>query len=69
MPTDTRPRILRLPAVKDRTGCSTSTIDRKERAGEFPRRIKIGANSVGWLEEEIDRHIEELIAARDAEAA
>lgn len=53
-------RILRLPAVLARTGDSKSTIRRKELAGQFPRRVQTGPNSVGWFEDEIDRYLEAL---------
>lgn len=46
-------RILRLRQVCELTGLSASTIWRRERAGDFPRRLQLGANSVGWLEDEI----------------
>lgn len=39
------------------------------KSGRFPAPIKWGAARNGWIEEEIDRHIESKIAERDAEAA
>ena len=56
-------RILRKPEVRERTGLSDPTIFRKESAGEFPRRVCLGARSVGWLESEI----EDWIASRAAD--
>jgi prophage regulatory protein len=48
-------KILRLPEVLDRTGYkSAMTLWRKERAGEFPARVQVGPNSVGWVEEEVE---------------
>lgn len=38
---------------------------RLEKAGKFPRRVKIG-NRNCWVEEEVDAHIEAQIAARDS---
>jgi prophage regulatory protein len=29
-------------------------IDRLEKAGKFPKRVRVGANAVAWIEEEID---------------
>jgi prophage regulatory protein len=46
--------ILRLPAVKARTGLSRSTIYLRIAEGTFPRPIALGARAVGWLESEID---------------
>jgi prophage regulatory protein len=42
---------------------------RLERAGKFPRRVPTSPGRHAWVEEEIDQHIEALIAARDAAAA
>jgi len=46
--------ILRLPAVKARTGLSRSTIYLRAADGTFPRQIALGPRAVGWLESEID---------------
>lgn len=59
-------RFLRQPEVKARVGLSTMQIWRLEKQGKFPRRCKIGENSVGWLESEIDEFINTRVAARDA---
>jgi prophage regulatory protein len=62
----TPPRLLRLKNVRDLTGLSPATIWRKERAEEFPRRVKIGSTAVAWLESEIVDWIAAQVAARDA---
>ena len=46
-------RLLRFPAVRLRTGLSRSTIWRLERAGDFPRHIRLSPNAVAWIEDEI----------------
>lgn len=46
--------ILRLPAVKARTGLSRSTIYLRAGQGEFPKPISLGARAVGWLEADIE---------------
>jgi prophage regulatory protein len=43
---------------------SRTHIIRLEKAGKFPKRVRIGANSFGYLESEIDDHIAQLAAAR-----
>lgn len=48
-----RRRIIRRPTVKDMTGMSISSIDREEKKGNFPQRVSLGANAVGWYEDEI----------------
>src|SRR5687767_1259580 len=45
--------MLRLPEVIEATGLSRPTIYRLERKGEFPKRRRLGVNSVGWVEEEL----------------
>jgi prophage regulatory protein len=40
--------------------------DRLERAGRFPKRVRLGANSVGWVEPEYVAWQAERIAARDS---
>ena len=46
-------RLLRFPAVRERTGLSRSTIWRLERQGAFPKHHRISANAVAWVEDEI----------------
>ena len=45
-------------------GWSRTHIIRLERAGRFPKRVRIGANAFGYVESEIDAHIAKLAAAR-----
>ena len=46
--------ILRLPAVKARTGLSRSTIYLRISEGRFPKPISLGGRAVGWVEDEIN---------------
>jgi len=55
------PNILRLPAVKARTGLSRSSIYAFVKQGRFPRPIHIGPRSVGWFDTAIDAWMEECI--------
>jgi prophage regulatory protein len=61
--------VIRLPEVERRTGFSRPTIYRLMQAGTFPHFVRIGARSIGWVEEEIDRYVESKIATRDRDAA
>lgn len=54
--------ILRLPAVKLRTGLSRSTIYLRVSEGTFPAPVSLGARAVGWVESEIDDWIAQRIA-------
>lgn len=53
--------IIRLPEVKARCGLSRSEIYRRESLGEFPKRVKLGARSVGWVLSEVQEFIEARI--------
>jgi prophage regulatory protein len=46
-------KLLRFPAVRERTGLSRTTIWRLERQGDFPRHRRISANTVAWVEDEV----------------
>ena len=50
---------LRFPATSKKVGLSRSTIDRLEKANLFPRRIRLGANSVAWFADELDSWLKE----------
>jgi len=51
---DMATQILRLPAVKARTGLSRSTIYQRVREGTFPQPINLGKRAVGWVASEVD---------------
>ena len=53
--------ILRLPAVKARTGLSRSTLYLYMARCEFPRAISLGEHAVGWIESDVDAWIAERI--------
>ncbi len=57
-------RILLKNEVAERTGYSAAHLWRLENAGEFPRRVQLGPNRVGWLEHEIDAWIKKRADAR-----
>ena len=46
--------ILRLPAVKSRTGLSRSSIYLRVSQGMFPKQVSLGGRAVGWLESEVE---------------
>jgi prophage regulatory protein len=58
--------ILRRPAVTRKTGLASSSLYAAIARGEFPKPIKLGERSVGWLSREVDAWIEARAAARDA---
>ncbi len=60
--------ILRLPTLVEKVGKSASTIYEEIASGTFPKPIKIGRQSVGWLEDEVEAWQQALIAERDGNA-
>ena len=63
--------ILRLPAVKVRTGLSRSTIYARIREGEsdFPKPVNLGKRAVGWLASEVDAWLAAQVERSRAKAA
>lgn len=49
--------ILRLPAVKGRTGLSRSTLYSRVADGTFPAPISLGPRAVGWVEADVEAWI------------
>jgi prophage regulatory protein len=61
--------ILRLPAVKARTGLSRSTIYLRISAGSFPKPVSLGGRAVGWIEAEVNDWLNHQIeTSRKADA-
>ena len=56
-------RLLRLPDVKALTGLGRSTIYLKMAKGEFPNAVKLGERAVAWPQADIERWIQERVAA------
>jgi len=57
--------LIKLPAVKELTTFSSSTIYRLISEGEFPKQIKLSERSSAWSLEEVYSWIEEKKDARD----
>ena len=51
-------KMLRLPAVESITGWSRTTIWRREQAGDFPKRRRIGPHLIAWRSDEIEAWVE-----------
>ncbi len=65
-------RLLRIPEVLAKTGFSRSRLYEAVSRGDFPQPVKLGgvnARAVAFSSEEVDLWIEELLAARESEAA
>lgn len=61
--------ILRLPAVKARTGLSRSTIYLRVTEGTFPKAVNLGGRAVGWVEAEVQQWLEQQIESSRKPAA
>ncbi len=61
-------RMMRLPEVVIATGLSGTTIWRREKDGQFPRRRRLGVNLVAWRSDEIEAWIEALPEADEEPA-
>ena len=56
---------LRLKQVKSLIGLCRSSIYNKINEGTFPRPVKLGPQSVAWLQSEVQLWMNERIADRD----
>lgn len=57
-------RIIRKPELLSRVTLSDCSIWRMEKLGQFPKRIQIGACSVGWFSDEVDAWFDAKSAER-----
>jgi prophage regulatory protein len=55
-------KIIRLLAVKEKTGLSRSSIYLRMSKEEFPHSISLGDRAVGWVEAHIEKWLEDKIA-------
>ena len=61
--------VLRLPAVKARTGLSRSTIYLRVSQGAFPAPVSLGGRAVGWIEAEVNAWLTAQIEKRRNQGA
>jgi len=62
-------RILRKKEVLSMLGISDPTLWRWERAGTFPKRLRLGGSACGWLLSEVETWIRERANERISEGA
>ncbi len=58
-------KLLSKRQVKELVLYSFAHIDRLEKAGKFPKRVTLGPNRVGWIEQEVLDWIKRLVEERD----
>lgn len=56
-------KIWKRKTVLEALACSASTLDRKIKAGQFPAPLRLGENSVGWLESTVIDYLNNLQTA------
>lgn len=65
-------RLLRFPEVQARVGYSRDHLSRLEKAGKFPKRVKLNGSApqspVAWVEDEIDAWVKQKMQDREREA-
>ena len=62
---NTKPELILTSEIAQRIPYSQNHLRRLEAQGSFPKRIRIGANRVAWVREEIDGWIEARLNARN----
>lgn len=55
--------LIRRKQVEARTGLSRTTIYRRISEGQFPKPVRLGGRTVGWIDQEIQEWINRQIAA------
>jgi len=58
-------RIIRLKDVMATTGLGRSSIYKYVQEGAFPKPVRLGGRSTGWVEDEVEEWVIEKIAQRD----
>ena len=58
-------RILSKRQVKELVLYSPQHIARLEKVGQFPKRVQLGPNRVGWVESEVLEWLEQRLAQRE----
>jgi prophage regulatory protein len=51
--------------LKEMQPYSRQHISRLEKARNFPQRVRLGQNRVGWVLEEVEEHLQRLADKRD----
>jgi predicted DNA-binding transcriptional regulator AlpA len=61
-------RLLSRKQVREIVTISFAEIARREKRGDFPKKVRLSQNRIAYVEEEIQRYIADLIADRDSTA-
>jgi len=58
-------RLLNTAELEDRVKYTRVHIWRLEQRNLFPKRVRLGAGRVAWLEDEVDKWLRQRVAERD----
>ncbi len=61
-------RLLKEPEVIEITSLSPTEINRREKAGKFPKRLSLGYRTVVWVGSEIDAWVQQTIQTARSDA-
>jgi prophage regulatory protein len=61
-------KIIRSTRIEEVVGLSLRHCNRLEAEGKFPKKIRLGENSTGWLESEVAAWIKAKAAERDGKS-
>ncbi len=64
---NTTPELIVADEIAQRIPYSQNQLRRLEAQGSFPKRVRIGANRVAWVRQEIDDWLKSRIAERTPE--
>lgn len=62
-------RLLRFREVRQRVGLSRSTITRLQKLNQFPEHVQVTANTIGWVETDIDAWVQARLLGRTSGGA
>ena len=57
-------KFIMLPQVREVVPYSASHLWRLERAGQFPKRVRLGGNRIAWVQSEVSAWVESKLASR-----
>jgi predicted DNA-binding transcriptional regulator AlpA len=58
------PELIFAPEISAKIPYSSNHLRRLESQGDFPRRIRIGANRIAWLRDEVEQWLADRVGAR-----
>lgn len=57
-------QVLRMPQVRELTGLPRSTLYLYVKRSQFPKPVKLGVRTVGWIKEEVEQWLRQRMESR-----